>query len=140
MSLFDGLNRRSGQGSGMERALGIGGIYFRASDPEALALWYENCLGVEMKPQGQAAVGLHPGGTSAPLAPDLAAQGADRGNGVMLNFRVRDLDQMVRQLRQKGIAIEVDPGDHPTGRLARFVDPEGNPLAIWELQGMDARE
>ena len=122
----------------MERVLGIGGIYFRASDPEALARWYETCLGVEMQPQGPAALGWHPGGTTAPVAPGLGA--ADGTNGWLLNFRVRDLDQMVRQLRQQGVAVDVDPRDHAVGRLARFSDPEGNPLAIWELQGMDARE
>lgn len=124
----------------MERALGIGGFYFRASDPEALARWYEQCLGVAMTPQGLAALGWHPGGTSAPLAPGLAAPGPETGGGWLLNFRVRDLDQMVRQLRQQGVSVDVDPRDYAVGRLARFTDPEGNPLAIWELQGMDARE
>ena len=124
----------------MERVLGIGGIYFRASDPEGLARWYEDCLGVAMQPQGQGALGWHPGGIKAPIAPGLGAPTADAGSGWLLNFRVRDLDQMVRQLRRQGVAVDVDLRDHAVGRLARFSDPEGNPLAIWELQGMDARE
>ena len=33
----------------MERVLGIGGIYFHASDPQGLAHWYEDCLGVAMQ-------------------------------------------------------------------------------------------
>ena len=126
----------------MERVLGIGGFYFRASDPEALARWYERCLGVDLAPMWQGALGWHPGGVRAPAqSPALAGQlAAGTGKGWVLNFRVRDLDQMVRQLQKAGVAVEVDPSDYSVGRLARFSDPEGNPLAIWETQGMDARE
>ena len=30
----------------MERVVGIGGFFFRAGDPEALAAWYEANLGI----------------------------------------------------------------------------------------------
>jgi hypothetical protein len=39
----------------------------------------------------------------------------------MLNFRVRSLDAMVRQLRAAGIEVTVDPKEYPNGRFARFV-------------------
>jgi predicted enzyme related to lactoylglutathione lyase len=50
----------------------------------------------------------------------------------MINFRVRDLDAMVGQLRRAGIPVEVDPEPYPNGRFARLTDPEGNPLQLWE--------
>ena len=53
----------------------------------------------------------------------------------MLNFRVRDLDLMVAQLRAAGIEVEVDPVRYPNGRFARLRDPEGNPVAIWQPEG-----
>jgi glyoxylase I family protein len=34
----------------MERVTGIGGMFFRAKDPEALAAWYEEMLGVTQVP------------------------------------------------------------------------------------------
>jgi len=130
-----------GQETAMERVLGIAGFYFRASDPGALARWYDSCLGVDLNLLGPSALGLHPGGIKAPLQPDdLGSLQADGGSGWILNFRVRDLDQMVRQLRSHGVTVDVDPRAHSVGRLARFADPEGNPLAIWETQLMDARE
>jgi predicted enzyme related to lactoylglutathione lyase len=52
----------------------------------------------------------------------------------MVNFRVRDLDAMVRQLRAEGVAVEVDPEPYPNGRFARVHDPEGNPVELWEPQ------
>ena len=50
----------------------------------------------------------------------------------MLNFRVKDLDAMVAQLRHTGIAVEVDPQVYPYGRFAHTRDPEGNPIELWQ--------
>jgi glyoxylase I family protein len=50
----------------------------------------------------------------------------------MVNFRVRDLDAMVAQLRAAGIAVEPGPQAEQAGRFARTHDPEGNPIELWE--------
>ena len=50
----------------------------------------------------------------------------------MINFRVRDLDAMVGQLRAARIDVLVDPAEYPNGRFARLHDPEGNPIELWE--------
>ena len=50
----------------------------------------------------------------------------------MINFRVRDLDAMVAQLKRAGITVEVDPQAYPNGRFARLEDPEGNPIQLWQ--------
>ena len=49
-----------------------------------------------------------------------------------MNFRVRDLDAMVAQLRAAGIEVEVDPESYDYGRFAQLVDPEGNPVQLWQ--------
>jgi glyoxylase I family protein len=56
----------------------------------------------------------------------------------MVNFRVRDLDAMVTQLRGAGILVEIDPQVYPNGRFARLHDPEGNPIELWQPAGGDA--
>jgi glyoxylase I family protein len=35
----------------MEKVHGIGGFFFRASDPDGLAKWYATHLGVDLTPQ-----------------------------------------------------------------------------------------
>jgi glyoxylase I family protein len=55
----------------------------------------------------------------------------------MINFRVRDLEKMVAQLRERGIAVELDTQVYPNGRFARLSDPEGNPIQLWEPAGED---
>ncbi len=55
----------------------------------------------------------------------------------MINFRVRDLDRMVAQLRDRGVKVDVDAQAYPNGRFARLSDPEGNPIQLWQPQGKD---
>ena len=54
----------------------------------------------------------------------------------MLNFRVSNLDAIVKQLRDSGINVEVDSEAYPNGRFAHLKDPEGNPLELWEPKGI----
>jgi glyoxylase I family protein len=58
----------------------------------------------------------------------------------MVNFRVRNLDAMVAQLRASGVEVTVDPENYPNGRFARLYDPDGNPVELWEPRGRDAAE
>ena len=58
----------------------------------------------------------------------------------MINFRVRDLDKMVAQLRERGITVELDSEVYPNGRFARLSDPEGNPIQLWQPGGTDQVE
>ena len=72
----------------------------------------------------------------APFKEDTSYFG-DRRLQWMINFRVRDLNKMVAQLREKGIAVEVDAEVYPNGRFARLSDPEGNPIQLWQPGGKD---
>jgi predicted enzyme related to lactoylglutathione lyase len=47
----------------------------------------------------------------------------------MINFRVRDLDAIIGQLRAAKIEV-AEPEDYPNGRFARLCDPEGNPIEL----------
>ncbi len=123
----------------MERVLGIGGFFFRARDPKALAKWYLDNLGVKMIPEDyDTAPWRQEAGTTAfaPFKNDTDYFGDWRLQW-MINFRVRSLDKMAAQLRAKGVAIEVDPETYPNGRFAKMNDPEGNPIQLWEPGGKD---
>ena len=118
----------------MERVTGIGGFFFKATDPKALAAWYEQHLGVTRTPtsydaqpweqeKGVTVFGPFPATTKYFGRPDQQW---------MINFRVRDLDAMAAQLTRAGIKVEVDPQTYPNGRFALTHDPEGNPIQLWE--------
>ena len=118
----------------------IGGFFFRAADPDGLAAWYKQYLGVG---GGCAAGGAGEadqwswqtvGGplVFAPFKADTDYFAADKA--FMLNFRVTGLDAVLETLRAAGIAVETRAEwDQPgVGRFARIHDPEGNPIELWE--------
>ncbi len=113
---------------------GIGGVFFRAKDPAALAGWYREHLGVDEVPKDYDATPWHTAaGTTvfAPFAADTDYFGRPEQSW-MINFRVADMDAMVAQLEAAGIAVKRDPEAYPNGRFARLHDPEGNPVELWE--------
>ena len=117
-----------------EKVTGIGGVFFRGKDPKMLAEWYERHLGVTQTPTSYAQQpwSQEAGFTVfAPFALDTKYFGRPEQQ-FMINFRVRNLDAMVAQLRKAGITVNVDPQVHPNGRFARLHDPEGNPIELWE--------
>jgi glyoxylase I family protein len=117
-----------------ETVLGIGGLFFRAQDPDALASWYQKHLGVAPTPtaKGQQPWHTDAGVTSfTPFAENTTYFG-DMKKAWMINFRVGDLDKFAAQLQAEGIPVKVDPEHYPYGRFGRLHDPEGNAIELWQ--------
>ena len=113
--------------------LGIGGLFFRSRDPDALAAWYRERLDVGPAGPGEWAWTTEGGPVVfQPFRADTDYFPADKQ--WMLNLRVSDLDTLVRSLEKAGIAVEQRAEwDTPdTGRFARVHDPEGNAVELWE--------
>jgi glyoxylase I family protein len=118
----------------IERVTGIGGFFFRARDPEGLARWYFERLGVTPVPSSyDAEVRRQQAGETvfAPFPQDSEMIGRPEHTW-MINFRVDDLDAIVAQLRAAGETVDVDPERYPNGRFATLRDPEGNGIQLWE--------
>ncbi|MEO1250984.1 MAG: VOC family protein [Pseudomonadota bacterium] len=123
----------------MEKVDGIGGVFFRARDPEALAKWYEENLGVSRVPGDYETPPWQTKAGSTVFGPfqmDTEYFG-EKSQQWMINFRVSDLDAMAAQLRKNGVKVDVTHDDQPNGRFARLADPEGNPIELWEPGGAD---
>ena len=117
-----------------ETVSGIGGVFFRARDPKALAQWYQDHLGVYVTPQSanDPVWNQQAGPTAFSPFPEKSSYFGDPTKQWMVNFRVGDLDKMARQLESAGIAVKMDPTTYPNGRFARIHDPEGNPIELWQ--------
>lgn len=110
---------------------GIGGMFFRARDPDALGSWYRKHFGITEP--GEAVWQQQAGPTVfMPFDADTDYFAADKQ--FMVNLRVDDLDAFIADLRGAGIEVRTDPSwDAPeTGRFARVHDPEGNAIELWE--------
>jgi catechol 2,3-dioxygenase-like lactoylglutathione lyase family enzyme len=114
---------------------GIGGVFFKAKDPKALAAWYRDVLGLPVQAWGGAA--LH---YDAPGHPPAAAWSAFAASSsyfapstseFMIDYAVDDLDAILKRLRDKGVAI-LKQADDDNGRFAWILDPEGHKVELWE--------
>ena len=116
----------------IERVTGIGGVFFRAKDPKALARWYSEHLGIDSGLEGDTVWRQEAGPTVwAPFAADTDYFGRP-DQQTMVNFRVRDLGAMLEQLRRAGANVDERIEDHEYGRFGWASDPEGNRFELWE--------
>ena len=107
---------------------GIGGFFFRARDPNALAEWYATHFGITAGDAWQQAAGPT---VFAPFRQDSDYFPADKT--WMLNLRCNDLAAVIRGLQAAGIAVETRAEwDGEWGKFARVHDPEGNPVELWQ--------
>ena len=115
----------------MERVLGIGGYFLRAHDPAMLGAWYREVLGLGADEHGQ----WHPeaGVTVFATFEPGSDYFGDPGQRTMLNFRVRDLDAMLAQVRASGAVVDESVGEmEGVGRFGWVTDPEGNRVELWQ--------
>ena len=115
----------------MERVLGIGGHFMRAADPAALAAWYRDFLGLGADEYGQWQQATGPT-VFATFEADTDYFGSP-AQQTMLNFRVRDLDAMLTQLRAKGADVATETQEmEGVGRFGWVSDLEGNRVELWQ--------
>jgi len=120
-----------------KRVTGIGGVFFKCKDPEAMKQWYARHLGLQTDGFGtnfewrQADEPTRKGFTQwAPFRQDTKYFQPSRKD-FMINYRVENLDALLKQLRAEGVTVsEVDV--QPYGKFCHILDPEGNAIELWE--------
>ena len=124
----------------MAKATGIGGVFFKAKDPDALKQWYVKYLGVEVTEWGgvlfdwaedQKAQSA-PGVTVWHLAEADGDWFAPSTSQVMVNYRVDDLAGILARFAADGIEPIKGPDTEFNGQFAWVMDPEGNKVELWQ--------
>lgn len=121
----------------MKRVTGIGGIFFKSADPQALSAWYRDHLGLDTADWGGALFpwggeGSPPGMTIwSPFEQDTSYMAPSTAS-FMVNFRVADLDALLAALREEGCNVVGDPQVSEQGKFGWVLDPEGNKVELWE--------
>jgi glyoxylase I family protein len=126
----------------MEQVTCLGGLLFRVRAPETLVGWYRDHLRITPVPANyDEQPWLQEAGPTAfaPFPEGTDYFGPDPAKGWMVNFRIRNLDAIVAELRAAGAQVEIDRQPYPHGWFARLCDPEGNPIELCEPGGPEYR-
>jgi len=123
----------------MKRVVGIGGIFFKANDPDALRAWYRRHLGMDIQDWGGMTFPWHtpekpnPDGVTVwTIFPASSTYFAPSTAPFMVNYRVEDLGAVLAALREEGCAVDEKMEESEFGKFGWVMDPEGNRLELWE--------
>jgi predicted enzyme related to lactoylglutathione lyase len=120
----------------MKRVTGIGGIFFKARDAQAMREWYKTHLGIHVQEWGGAAFSWA-GEDGKPVAGSTiwnisAMDDTHYATPFMINYRVDDLDALLSALREEGCNVVGDSQDSEYGKFGWVLDPEGNKVELWQ--------
>lgn len=118
------------------RITGMGGLFVRSKDPKALAAWYHDVLGIQLKSWGGAALKYdapgHPPALIWSAMPAATEYMGPSTREFMLNFAVDDLDAFLHRLTDKHVPILKRGDRDPTGHFAWIMDPDGTKIELWQ--------
>ncbi len=132
---------RSARFISLKRVIGLGGIFFKSDNPQALYSWYEKHLGIRREPHGEGVLwewraADQPetkGANVWSIFPRDTKYFQPSQSSFMINYRVDDLNALLSELNKEGVEIDPHREDYNYGRFAWVMDPEGNRVELWEL-------
>ena len=118
---------------------GLGGIFFKTTDPASLLDWYRTHLGITAEEWGGFAFQWlekedpeETGYTVWGSFPESAEYFGPGDQSYMINYRVADLERLLVALREAGVEVVGQMEEHPNGKFAWVLDPEGRRIELWE--------
>lgn len=134
---FESLDAKPIRGIDMARVTGIGGVFLRSPDPEALGAWYAKHLGVQVGEYGATFLWKDevPEGTGMTAwnpFPQNTTYFGEGNQAVMINYRVDDLDALLAELAAAGVWIDPQRQNESYGRFAWIRDCDGNRVELWQ--------
>lgn len=119
----------------MKRAIGIGGIFFKAKNPKAMAQWYQKHLGIDFGGKVYADFKFSPedkGWTAFSFFDADTKYFEPSAKEFMINLRVENLDELLKVLREEGVHVFDETEEYEYGKFGWILDIEGNKIELWE--------
>jgi catechol 2,3-dioxygenase-like lactoylglutathione lyase family enzyme len=118
----------------MTRVTGIGGIFFKARDPDTLRAWYRDHLGLDVQAWGGVPFRWDDptGVTVWSVFPSSSTYFDPSAAPFMVNYRVKDLQAVLTALRAEGCAVDDRIEESEFGRFGWVMDAEGNRVELWQ--------
>ncbi len=120
------------------RITGIGGVFFYSENPSATNTWYQKHLGLQTDPYGavfEFRNALRPEEINylrwSPSTDPLSS-GQTNKSTFMINYRVQNLEGLIRKLKSSGIPVMDTIAIYPYGKFIHVTDPDGRKIELWE--------
>ncbi len=126
--------------SRLDRVTGLGGVFFKATDPQKAKAWYGKHLGLPVNDYGASLLWTDPNnsGSAAPALTSWSPFKSDTKyfapseKSFMLNYRVKNLVELLKALENRGVQIVGEPQEFSYGKFGWIMDPEDNKIELWE--------
>lgn len=120
------------------KVTGLGGFFIKSEDPDRLKGWYGKYLGLPCDEYGHLfswREDLDPdrkGHTQFSVFPADTGYLSPSRKDFMINFRVDDLEAVLKRLKDAGMEVvgEIERFDY--GSFGWVMDPDGNKIELWE--------
>lgn len=121
----------------MAKVLGVGGVFFKSKDTQAIGEWYKTWLGFEINPGFGGSVffpGSLPEGAYTVWSPFNADTDyfEPSANTYMINLIVDDVAAALAQVKEGGATLVGEPETLEYGEFGWFLDPDGNKVELWK--------
>lgn len=120
------------------KVTGIGGIFFFSENPEGIKKWYAENLGLQTNDWGSSFEfrnANRPSETNY-LQWSPFKKGdtyfAPSKKDFMINYRVQNIEGLVRKLKSNGVTIVDTIETFDYGKFVHIMDSEGNKIELWE--------
>ena len=126
----------------MKRVTGLGGIFFKTTDPKKIKEWYGKHLGLPIDEYGASFKWIDPDNKEAAPAQtawspfkDDTTYFAPSKREFMFNYRVENLVELLIVLKEEGVEIVGEMQEYSYGKFGWIMDPDGNKIELWEPKG-----
>lgn len=122
----------------MKRVTGIGGIFFKSDDPKSTKNWYRKHLGIKSGQYGGTFEWRHAdeknkkGFTAWSAFPDDTEYLNPSKKEFMVNYRVDNLEKLLKTLEEEGVEIVGEMEEFEYGKFGWIMDPNGIKIELWE--------
>lgn len=118
------------------RVTGIGGLFFKTKDPKITKAWYKKHLGFNTDDYGCTFWWKNKEGEDcstqwSPFSDDTTYFEPSQKD-FMFNYRVENLEKLLKVLTDEGVTIIGDMQVFDYGKFAWILDNEGNKIELWE--------
>lgn len=120
-----------------KKVTGIGGIFFKVKDPSKTKDWYSKNLGLVTNEYGSVFEFKTPDKEEtaylnwSPMKDDTTYFEPSRKE-FMVNYRVEDIESLVKELKENGVTILDEIASYEYGKFVHILDPDGNNIELWE--------